>query len=175
MQSVNQFTVLPAEHPDACVEATRPYLTSVVLALCAAGISVERSWLDPSGPRDATIVVASEGSAAEAVGAARRGALVWDEETGWRYGQFVSGRQGERTVLDFVAYLGYGVLPHGAWVAEQWSCKASRPKRVFRRCVEVLGTGRPDAEFELSLELAGNDLFETVGNVCRPLGDLADS
>ena len=38
-------------------------------------------------------------------------ALVWDEESGWRLGSFVSGGRGEHTQLNGVRYLGGGLLP----------------------------------------------------------------
>jgi len=78
---------LPAPHPVAEVDAHRPYITLVVMALGAQGVRAERSWMDPMGPIDATIVL--PGSIA----------LVWDEWTGWNIGTYESGRQGERTVL----------------------------------------------------------------------------
>src|SRR5687768_5115410 len=90
---------IPKRHPDPQVDLTRPYVTQVVLALTAAGVPVRESWLDPRCPRDATVRYGDEA------------ALVWDEETGWRRGQFVSGDQGVRTVLAGAVYLGGGVLP----------------------------------------------------------------
>ncbi|MQY07205.1 DUF6292 family protein [Actinomadura macrotermitis] len=91
--------ITPAPHEDPALELLRPYLTEAVLALHNAGVTVVRSWLDPSGPRDATIVLA-DGRA-----------LVWDEETGWRVGPYVAGEQGVRTVLADAVHLGGGVLP----------------------------------------------------------------
>jgi hypothetical protein len=63
------------------------------------GDRVSRWWDDPFDPRDATVRLV-DGTA-----------LVWDEESGWRHGEFVSGRQGVRTIIAGVRYLGGGVLP----------------------------------------------------------------
>ncbi|GIH72950.1 DUF6292 family protein [Sphaerimonospora thailandensis] len=65
----------------------------------ALGERVARWWDDPFDPRDATIVLV-DGTA-----------LVWDEESGWRHGRFVSGERGARTELAEVRHLGDGVLP----------------------------------------------------------------
>lgn len=91
---------LPSTHPDPRVERTRGYVTAAALALGEAGLTIDRSWMDPLGPRDATIVLADF-------------AMVWDEVSGWRRGRFVSGRQGERTVLSAASYVGGGVLIGG--------------------------------------------------------------
>jgi hypothetical protein len=88
---------LPAPHPDQEVDEARGYITATVEALDALGLRVDRSWLDPKGPVDATVVTDSF-------------ALVWDEWRGWVRGDYVSGRQGERTVLENVAELGGGLL-----------------------------------------------------------------
>lgn len=53
----------------------------------------------PCDPRDATVLLA-DGTA-----------LVWDEESGWRLGRFVSGGRGEHAELGGVRYLGGGLLP----------------------------------------------------------------
>lgn len=87
----------PAHHPDQEIDAAHGYVTATVEALTRRGTRVIRSWLDPRGPVDATIVIGSS-------------ALVWDEWTGWRAGGYVSGRQGVRTVLDGAVQLGGGVL-----------------------------------------------------------------
>jgi hypothetical protein len=88
---------LPAPHPDQEVDAARGYITATAENLDALGLRVDRSWLDPKGPVDATIVTDSF-------------ALVWDEWRGWIRGDYVSGRQGERTVLDNATEIGGGVL-----------------------------------------------------------------
>jgi Family of unknown function (DUF6292) len=80
------------------VNLLRGYITEAVQALATGGLQVQRSWLDPESPRDATIVLAGTK------------ALVFDEVTGWRYGSFVSGQQGVRTTLSNIRYLGGGVL-----------------------------------------------------------------
>ncbi|MFC4910510.1 DUF6292 family protein [Actinomadura gamaensis] len=114
---------VPARHPDPWVDRTHGYVTHVVTTLGRAGVRVESCWLDPSGPRDATIVTRS--------GSDLR-ALVWDEETGWREGRFVSGRQGERTVLDSVRYLGGDVLLDGDAVLDRLLTGVSEAPRAFR-------------------------------------------
>jgi len=88
----------PNPHHDPWVDLIRGYITSTVQALQQGGLNVDRSWLDPSDPRDATIVLDD-------------GALTWDEQTGWQRGGFVGGQQGVRTVLAAPARLGGGVLP----------------------------------------------------------------
>jgi hypothetical protein len=95
----------PQQHPVPRVNTTRNYVTRCVRALVHEGLVVDRSWLDPSDPRDATVVL----------GDAR--ALVWDEVAGWRAGLFHSGEQGVRTVLRDSAHLGGGVLPAPAELA----------------------------------------------------------
>ncbi|MGK5550171.1 DUF6292 family protein [Actinomadura kijaniata] len=88
----------PAHHPDPEVDAAHGYVSAVVDRLAAAGHRVPKCWLDPKGPVDATVLTEDF-------------ALVWDEWTGWRMGTYVSGRQGERTVLRDAVLLGGGVLP----------------------------------------------------------------
>jgi len=77
---------IPAPHPLPEVDIIRPYITDVVRSLELSGVKVDRSWLDPMGPLDATIVFGSR-------------ALVWNEWTGWTIGAFISGQQGTRTIL----------------------------------------------------------------------------
>ena len=89
--------IRPLPHPNPEVNETHGYITCVVSALAARGVSVQDSWLDPMGPIDATIVTESC-------------ALVWDEWAGWVRGTYVSGHQGERTVLRDAVPLGGGVL-----------------------------------------------------------------
>jgi hypothetical protein len=90
--------ITPDPHPVPWVNLLRGYITEAVHALSAGGLHVQRSWLDPESPRDATIVLAEAK------------ALVFDESTGWRYGDFVAGQQGVRTALSDVSYVGGGVL-----------------------------------------------------------------
>ncbi|MEV5892723.1 DUF6292 family protein [Nonomuraea fuscirosea] len=64
------------------------------------GSEVVDWWKGPCDPRDATLKLA-DGTA-----------LVWDEESGWRLGAFVSGGRGRHTELSgVVRYLGHGLLP----------------------------------------------------------------
>jgi hypothetical protein len=87
----------PAPHPDQDVDEARGYITAAVEALHALALPVDQSWLDPKGPIDATILTNSF-------------ALVWNEWRGWVRGDYVSGRQGERTVLENAAEVGGGLL-----------------------------------------------------------------
>lgn len=90
----------PIPYSDAWSRLPIAYVAQVAAALADAVVW----WNDPVDPRDATIRLA-DGSA-----------LVWDEESGWRHGRFVSGSQGVRTELAGVRYLGGGVLPEPARV-----------------------------------------------------------
>jgi hypothetical protein len=90
---------LPAPHPNPRVDQIRPYVTDVVFALVDHGVDVRASWLDPQNPTDATIIYAHATAPCPM-------ALVWDEDTGWRRGEFVSGKQGQRTVLAHIERLG---------------------------------------------------------------------
>jgi hypothetical protein len=103
----------PNPHWDPWVDLTRGYITGTVQALQAGGLSVERAWLDPSDPRDATIVLKDAP------------ALVWDEQVGWCSGRYLAGEQGVRTVLAEPAMLGGGVVPDP------------------RRLADAVRTGRP--------------------------------
>jgi hypothetical protein len=115
---------MPARHEDPLLDLFRPYIAATAQALLAEGVELERSWLDPSGPRDATIVCRVEGE---------HSALVWDEESGWRLGRFVSGRQGERTRLSEERFLGEDVLPEPREVAQKVLTGGfTRPARKFR-------------------------------------------
>lgn len=95
----------PAHHPAEQVDTAHAYITETVTALNDRGIRVDRSHLDPMGPVDATIITGDN-------------ALVWDEWAGWRIGTYVSGRQGERTVLRDARLLGGGVLLAPSVIAE---------------------------------------------------------
>jgi hypothetical protein len=112
-------------HEDPFVDSLRGYLTSAVSALSTSGLNVEAAWLDPYDPRDATIRLA------------RSKALVFDEVSGWRYGNFVSGRQGFRTVLDNVAYVGGGVLPDLHELTHRVINGASIPRPVYRSFADL--------------------------------------
>jgi hypothetical protein len=103
----------------------RGYMTRAVQALTATGLQVQRSWLDPEGPRDATIVLA------------RTKALVFDEVTGWRYGSYVSGQQGVRTTLSDIRYLGGGVLLDTRELAHKVLNDCSAPRREYRSFTDL--------------------------------------
>ncbi|WP_067135373.1 DUF6292 family protein [Microtetraspora malaysiensis] len=90
------MTRTPEPYSQEWLRLPVPYVRQVAEAL---GERVARWWDDPFDPRDATVVLA-DGTA-----------LVWDEESGWRHGRFVSGERGTRTELADGRYLGGGVLP----------------------------------------------------------------
>jgi hypothetical protein len=108
------------------------YVTEAVEALSTRGVQVQRSWLDPSDPRDATIVLAGTR------------ALVFDEVTGWRHGRFLAGQQGARTQLAEVSYIGGGVLLGADELAHRVINGFSAPRREYR-CVADLHDGLDDA------------------------------
>ena len=110
----------PPEHPDSRVDATRNYVTQSVHALIQRGLGIHRSWLDPSDPRDATVVLTDTR------------ALVWDEVTGWRIGRFGSGAQGVRTALEAAVHLGGGPLPGPAELAQRVVSGAAGARREYR-------------------------------------------
>jgi hypothetical protein len=112
--------ITPDRHPDPWVNLLRGYMTEAVQVLAAGGLQVQRSWLDPESPRDATIVLADTK------------ALVFDEVTGWRYGRFVAGQQGVRTTLSDVSYLGGGVLLDTRELAHKVVNGLYAPRREYR-------------------------------------------
>jgi hypothetical protein len=118
-------TITPGPHPDPWVNLLRGYVAEAVQALIAGGVQVQRSWLDPEGPRDATIVLAGTK------------ALVFDEVTGWRYGSFVSGQQGVRTTLSNVRYLGGGVLLDTSQLAHKVVNGHSAARREYRSVTDL--------------------------------------
>lgn len=118
----------PPVHPDPWVDVLRGYVTNAVEGLSQSGLKVERSWLDPRNPRDATIIFTHPASNVSA----EKLALVWDEVTGWRRGVFQSGQQGVRTVLSDPAYLGGGVLPEDAELVGRVLARTSEPRREYR-------------------------------------------
>ncbi|MBG0814990.1 DUF6292 family protein [Planomonospora sp. ID82291] len=71
------------------------YLRLVAEAL---GAQAEAWWEGPCDPRAGTIRLTGGD------------ALVWDEESGWRWGRFVSGGPDRCTVLTGHRYLGGGLL-----------------------------------------------------------------
>ena len=121
--------ILPSAHPNAWINLLRGYVTSIVCDLSRHGITVHRSWLDPTDPRDATILYTPPSGWARKQSAH---ALVWDEQTGWRTGQFVSGESGVRTVLSTPTYIGGGLLPTGGDVAWKIGSGATTMRRSFR-------------------------------------------
>jgi hypothetical protein len=108
--------LIPKSHRDQWVDLLNGYVAEMVRVLVGNGIQVRRSWLDPSDPRDATIVYAPR-QEYEQVREIGDFAMIWDEETGWRYGRFVHGRPGARTVLARHAHLGGSLLPDPSEVA----------------------------------------------------------
>lgn len=100
--SINQ----PDPHKDPWVNLPFRYATSTLQTLQADGYVVDRAWMDPSSPRDCTFVLSDSQ------------ALTWDEDFGWITGGFVSGRQGERTVLASPRQLIGKILPAPAEVLE---------------------------------------------------------
>ncbi len=123
---------IPSPHPDPWVDLLRPYITRAVRALADGGLQVERSWLDPRDPRDATILYTDPGDAS-----GRIRALVWDEVTGWRRGRFEGGQQGTRTVLSEVTYLGGGVLLSDIALAGRVLAGTAKPRRPHRAVTEL--------------------------------------
>lgn len=111
---------MPPPHEDAALDVLRPYISSTVSALMVAGIECAESWLDPRGPRDATIKLSDTR------------AVVWDEETGWRIGAYLDGEQGIRTRLADARYLGGGVLPAPRELARRVAEGITEPRRKWR-------------------------------------------
>jgi Family of unknown function (DUF6292) len=120
-------------HPDLWVNVLHGYVTKAVEAVKAGGLLVERSWLDPRNPRDATIIFTHPASNVSA----ERLALVWDEVTGWRTGVFESGEQGVRTVLSGTRYLGGGVLPDERELAGRVLAGAGDVRREYRSVADL--------------------------------------
>jgi len=128
--------IAPLRHPDPWVNLLLGYVTGTVEALTTGGLHIERSWLDPRGPRDATILYSAP--AGEIM------ALVWDEETGWRCGNYLKGRQGLRTELAGASYLGGGVLLDAREVTRRLDEHVSEPRTQFRSA-DDLHDGLDDA------------------------------
>ena len=124
---------VPPAHPDPWVNVLRGYVSQAVEALATGGLLIERSWLDPRNPRDATVIFSDPASNVSA----DKLALVWDEVTGWRRGTFVSGEQGARTVLSDVSHLGGGVLPSEDNVVNRVLAGASEPQRTYRSIADL--------------------------------------
>jgi hypothetical protein len=104
-------------------------LSGYVLEACRAlndgGLEVQRSWLDPYDPRDATIVLDDQR------------ALVFDEITGWRYGQFWHGQPGLRTELGDFSYVGGGVLLEPDDLVRRVINGVSSARREYRSAADV--------------------------------------
>lgn len=124
---------LPMAHIDPWIDLTRRYIADAARSVTGAGLAVERSWLDPRDPRDATIIFSHPASNVSA----KRFALVWDEVSGWRHGFFESGQQGTRTVLSGVTYTGGGVLPGGYELIARVLAGASEPRRQYRQVTDL--------------------------------------
>jgi hypothetical protein len=123
----------PAVHPDPWVNLLRGYVNRTVEALSTGNVLVERSWLDPRDPRDATIIFSDPASNVSA----EKLALVWNEINGWSRGTFVSGEQGVRTELAGESHLGGGVLPSENDVLNRMLAGASEPQRVYRSVADL--------------------------------------
>jgi hypothetical protein len=123
----------PAAHPDPWVNVLHRYVMQVVERLPTGGLLVERSWLDPRDPRDATVIFSDPASNLSA----DKLALVWDEVTGWRRGTFVSGEQGVRTVLTNESHIGGGVLPAEDDVVNRVLAGAKEPARAYRSVADL--------------------------------------
>lgn len=117
--------ITPGKHQDSWVNLLGDYVAEAVAALSSSGLQVQRSWLDPSDPRDATIVLAETR------------ALVYDEVTGWRHGRFLTGQQGVRTELAEVSYLGGGVLLGADELAHRFVNGFSAPRRQYRSVADL--------------------------------------
>jgi hypothetical protein len=137
MRSKAAAALTPHWHP--WVNLPHDYIARVTTALAAGGLFVGPGWLDPYDPRDATIVYSDPAS----IVPAKKLALVWDEITGWRRGNFIGGEQGVRTQLADVTYLGGGVLPTGDQVLNRVRAGVGEPRRAYRS-VEDLRDGLDD-------------------------------
>lgn len=120
----------PSAHPDPFINMLHAYITDAVSALADGNLQIERCWLDPGGPRDATVIFTRPGDESQL-------ALVWDEVTGWRQGRFESGVQGVRTVLSDVTYLGGGVLLDRGTLARRLQAGISEPRREYRTLADA--------------------------------------
>lgn len=121
-------STIPESHVDPWVNLPLGYITTLTQVLSGQGVRIDGSWLDPCDPRDATITFTAAG---------RRHAMVWDEETGWRTGRYVSGRPGVRTHLAEPGYLGGGVLADPGEVAARLLAGSREPRRAYRSYADV--------------------------------------
>jgi hypothetical protein len=122
-------SITPDAHPDPWLDLLRGYVGDTVRALAAGGLRPQASWLDPRDPRDATILLADD---TVRTSTAPLRALVWDEETGWCTGEYVSGEPGVRTRLAEPAHLGGGVLVAGAELATRMRAGVAVARPVYR-------------------------------------------
>ncbi|GAA0951841.1 hypothetical protein GCM10009550_31920 [Actinocorallia libanotica] len=113
-RGVRMTEKIPHLHPDPEVDESRGYITAVSRELALQGVPVDRVWLDPCQPVDATIVTGGR-------------ALVWNETHGWAVGDFLSGEQGVRTVLAEALLLGGGVVPPPEEIARRVVLEQSAP------------------------------------------------
>lgn len=120
---------IPDAHPDPWLNILRGYVSATVSALAAGGLRPEASWLDPRDPRDATILLAGD---AQTTSTRPLRALVWDEETGWRSGDYVSGEPGVRTELADPRHVGGGVLVAPGELTGRLQAGVIEPRRVHR-------------------------------------------
>ncbi len=111
-------------HNDPWINLPEPYVATLLQALSGRGIHVPHAWMDPSDPRDATILFQPAGEPVQA--------LVWDEETGLRTGRFLAGRQGVRTEVDQARYLGGGLLPAPHDAIDRIVTGVSQERAVYR-------------------------------------------
>jgi hypothetical protein len=94
----------PVPHPDRWVNRPWGFITGITGQLIKAGFVIDRAWMDPSQPRDATLVLSD------------LRAITWDEDRGLLLGRYVSGHQGERTVLTGSVQLSKRILMEPAAV-----------------------------------------------------------
>jgi Family of unknown function (DUF6292) len=124
--------LLLKKHEDPWVNLLGPHVGEVMEALNASGLETHSAWLDPYDPRDATIRLVNSR------------ALVYEAVSGWRYGQFLSGRQGLRTQLADISYVGGGLLPDSREVAHRFANGLSAPRTAYRS-VDDLRDGLDEA------------------------------
>lgn len=116
--------ISPQPHPDPWVNRLHDYLAGAARALARQGCVIDNCWLDPSDPRDGTIVLNTVSG--DKIG------LVFNEEIGWWAGSFLSGRPGELTQLHNAAHLGGGVAPPVEELAWRYVVGRSAPAVVYR-------------------------------------------
>lgn len=111
----------PVPHPDRWVNHPSGYITGIMGHLITTGFVIDRAWMDPCQPRDATLVLSD------------LRAITWDEDRGLLLGRYVSGRQGERTVLADPVQLSKSILMEPAAVpAAVRAGRGTEPTRLRR-------------------------------------------